>query len=224
MQSLITFKHVYKTYDNDRHALRDVSFSLNKNELIFLTGESGAGKTTLFKLISAQEKITSGELNYNSQKINELNISQKSDYRKKIGIIFQDFRLIKDLNIFDNIAIPLQILKKSKKEISLNVLAILEQLNLKDYSKSFPEHISGGEKQRVAIARALVHQPEIIIADEPTGNLDRKNAEQIMTIFKGLSSKGVAVLIATHDESFLKVKNARHIELSSGQILKDVIL
>ena len=111
MQSLITFKHVYKTYDNDRHALRDVSFSLNKNELIFLTGESGAGKTTLFKLISAQEKITSGELNYNSQKINELSISQKSDYRKKIGIIFQDFRLIKDLNIFDNIAMPLQILK-----------------------------------------------------------------------------------------------------------------
>ena len=136
MDSLISFKHVYKTYDSDRHALRDISLSLNSSELVFLTGPSGAGKTSLFKLISTQEKISSGELLYKNENLGDFSLQQTADYRKKLGIVFQDFRLISDLNIFDNIAVPLKIQNYSKKDISLAVGEILERFNLKNYEKN----------------------------------------------------------------------------------------
>ena len=222
---MISLKHVYKTYDSDRHALRDISFSLNPSELIFLTGPSGAGKTTLFKLLSIQEKITSGELNFNNFPMNDFNLKRMTEYRRKLGIVFQDFRLIADLNIFENIAIPLRIQNYSKRDISLAVHEVMERFGLKEYANSFPDYISGGEKQRVAIARAIVHKPELIIADEPTGNLDRKNALSVLSIFQDLATQGVAVMVATHDEEFLKSTSkrsrVRQIHLDSGHVAKD---
>jgi cell division transport system ATP-binding protein len=220
MNTLISFKHVYKTYDSDRHALRDISFDINKSDLVFLTGPSGAGKTTLFKLISLQEKISNGQLLINNKAVNDFNIFQKSDYRKKLGIVFQDFGLIPDLTLFDNIAVPLVIQKMSKKQIHLAVNEILEKFNLKDYATSYPDYISGGEKQRAAIARAIIHKPDFVIADEPTGNLDRKNANTVIAILKDLTLKGVAVIVATHDEELLKQKDVKQIYLENGQINK----
>jgi cell division transport system ATP-binding protein len=222
---MILLKHVYKTYDSDRHALRDISFTLNPSELIFLTGPSGAGKTTLFKLLSIQEKITSGQLNFNDYPMNDFNLKRMTDYRRKLGIVFQDFRLIADLNIFENIAVPLKIQNYSKKEVLLAVGEVLERFGLEEYAQSFPDYISGGEKQRVAIARAIVHKPELIIADEPTGNLDRKNALSVLNIFQDLAAQGVAVMVATHDEEFLKSttnkSKVRQIHLERGHVVKD---
>lgn len=222
---MISLKHVYKTYDSDRHALRDISFSLNSQELIFLTGPSGAGKTTLFKLLSLQEKTSSGELSCHNKSMSDFNLKQMVEYRRKLGIVFQDFRLMTELNIFDNIAVPLKIQKYSKKEISFAVESVLERFGLAEHAKSFPDYISGGEKQRVAIARAIVHKPDLLIADEPTGNLDRKNALSVLSIFQDLSAQGVAVMIATHDEEFLKSTSSRtsirQIHLDAGQVLKD---
>lgn len=222
---MISLKHVYKTYDSDRHALRDISFTLNPSELIFLTGPSGAGKTTLFRLLSIQEKISSGELQFKNQSMNDFSIKNMTEYRRKLGIVFQDFRLISKRTIFENIAVPLEIQKKSKKEISTAVHEVIERFGLNDYTHSFPDYISGGEKQRVAIARAIVHKPELIIADEPTGNLDRKNALSVLTIFQDLAAQGVAVILATHDEEFLKSTNnkcqVRQIHLDHGHIVKD---
>lgn len=219
---MISFKHVYKTYDSDRHALRDISFKLNPSEIIFLTGPSGAGKTTLFKLLSIQEKISSGEFLFKDQDVNTFGLQKISDYRRKMGIVFQDFRLISELSIFDNIAAPLKIQNYSNKEISLAVNSVLERFQLTSYANSYPDYISGGEKQRVAIARAIVHKPILLIADEPTGNLDRQNASSVMAIFKQLAQEGVAVMIATHDEALLNKENAyqnsRHIHLENGLI------
>lgn len=225
---MISLKHVYKTYDSDRHALRDINLTLNPSELIFLTGSSGAGKTTLFKLLSIQEKISSGELTVNDRSLQDFNIQHMTDYRRKLGIVFQDFRLISDLSIFDNVAVPLKIQKYSKKEISLAVEAVLERFGLQDYMNSFPDYVSGGEKQRVAIARAIVHKPELIIADEPTGNLDRTNALAVISIFQELAAQGVAVMVATHDEEFLKrtsnKSRVRQVHLDHGHIVKDQTL
>lgn len=225
---MISFKHVYKTYDSDRHALRDISFKLDPSEIIFLTGPSGAGKTTLFKILSVQEKISSGEFSFKNEDVSAFNINKIAEFRRKMGVVFQDFRLISHLNIFDNVAAPLKIQNYSNKEINLAVNGALERFNLKSYANSYPDYISGGEKQRVAIARAIVHKPLLLIADEPTGNLDRQNASSVMSIFKQLAQEGVAVMIATHDEALLSkesaYKNSRHIHLENGLITLENML
>lgn len=219
---MVTFKHVYKTYDTDRHALRDISFKLDPSEIIFLSGPSGAGKTTLFKILSLQEKISSGEYKFNNEDVNSFGLNQIAAYRRKMGIVFQDFRLIPQLNIFENVAVPLRIQNYSQKEIQVAVDNALQRFGLQSYAQSYPDYISGGEKQRVAIARAIVHKPLMIIADEPTGNLDRQNASTVMTIFQQLAQEGVAVMIATHDEALLNkngaYKNSRYIHLENGLI------
>jgi cell division transport system ATP-binding protein len=224
---MISFNHVYKTYNTNTHALRDLTMTIHSDDFIFLTGDSGAGKTTLFKLLTLQEKITSGDLLYKNQNLLAFNAFQIAKFRKSIGIVFQDFKLISELNLYDNVALPLKIQKKPKQEIKQKVEKIMNEFKIDHLAQQFPDFISGGEKQRVAIARAVVHEPNFVLADEPTGNLDRKNSDLIMSYFEKLSELGVTVLVATHDESVLKRnehrKNYRHLILSAGELKADSV-
>ncbi len=219
---MLKLRHVYKTYQNDRHVLRDLNFEANESGLYFIKGESGSGKTTLFKLLTAMTKPTSGEIFFNSVSISNLNAEKISEYRKNVGIIFQDYKLISSLTIAENIALPLKIQKLSATEIQKKLNALTEKLNLKDFINEYPDYISGGQQQKAAVARALIGNPELIIADEPTGNLDAQNSSGLIQILadyaEAHSVKGATVFIATHDESVLQKNNRRTLTLQNGQL------
>ncbi len=218
---MLRLRHVYKTYQNDRHVLRDLNFETAESGLYFIKGESGSGKTTLFKLLTAMIKPTSGEIFVNNLSVSKLNANKISDYRKNLGIIFQDYKLIFNMTIAENIVLPLKIQKKSQAEILKKLSAMAEKLNLQDFLNEFPEHISGGQQQKAAVARSLIADPELIIADEPTGNLDAQNSAQLIQILTDYANnhsiKGATVLIATHDEILLQSKNHRILNLQNGQ-------
>lgn len=218
---MINFKHVYKTYGGSRHALRDINFNIDQGEFVFLIGPSGAGKTTLFKLISAYERISTGHIHVINYDIENLRVGQIPFYRRKIGFVFQDFKLLKNKTIFENIALPLQILNTSSNEIKTRVNEIMLQVGLTGYEDQYPDFLSGGEQQRVAIARALIHRPELLIADEPTGNLDPKLSENILQLFFEFSTKGTTFIMATHDHRLLNHKKCRVLELDKGNLVSD---
>lgn len=219
---MIQLSHIYKTYDADKHALRDVSLHIDKNDFIFLTGPSGAGKTTLFRVISAQEKPTVGSYSFDEKNVLQFSTKDLILFRRSIGVIFQDFKLIPEMTILENIELPLSIQGQPKKERLKKATEIAETLNLKEILKSYPDYLSGGEKQRVAVARTLIHQPKLIIADEPTGNLDKDNSISVLSMIKNYSIRNeVPVLIATHDESLIRQFGNRSIQLQSGQISQD---
>lgn len=220
---MIQLKHIYKTYGADRHALRDLSLQINKGDFVFLVGPSGAGKTTLFKLISAYEKPTSGEMQVCGHSLNNIRLGQIPFYRRKIGFVFQDFKLLKNKTVFQNVALPLEIIN-SAGDHKKKTLEILEHVGLGHVHDQYPDFLSGGEQQRVAIARALIHDPELLIADEPTGNLDPKMSETILQLFFNFAKKGTTFFVATHDYRLLKLQNCRVLELEKGQLLEDRIL
>ncbi|HWU42042.1 MAG TPA: ATP-binding cassette domain-containing protein, partial [Bdellovibrio sp.] len=174
---MIEFSHVYKTYPGPVHALKNIDLTIDKGEFVFLTGPSGAGKTTLFKMISAYDAATSGGLKVAGYDLSEIKNNQVPFFRRKIGVIFQDFKLLKDRTIFENVALPLQIRGDKQLAIQRRVYEVLEQVGLAHKHDQYPEYISGGEQQRTAIARAIIHQPGVLIADEPTGNLDPRLSE-----------------------------------------------
>lgn len=218
---MIEFSHVYKTYPGPVHALKNLDLSITKGEFVFLTGPSGAGKTTLFKMISAFDKPTSGEVKVAGYSIREMREGQVPFFRRRIGVIFQDFKLLKDRTIFENVALPLLIRGDKSGQVQKRVYDILEQVGLAHKHDQFPEFISGGEQQRTAIARALVHQPGVLIADEPTGNLDPKLSEDIMDLLERVSSQGTTVFVATHDHEMVKRRKKRTLELREGLIVGD---
>lgn len=220
---MIQLKHIYKTYGANRHALRDLNMQIDKGEFTFLVGPSGAGKTTLFKLISAYEKPTTGEIEVCGHSLNHLKLGQTPFYRRKIGFVFQDYKLLKNKTVFENVVLPLQIINNRMIDKNKQVLELLEQVGLHDLQDQYPDFLSGGEQQRVAIARALIHHPELLIADEPTGNLDPKMSEAIMQLFFEFSKKGTTFFIATHDHRLLTLKNSRVLELNKGELVGDRI-
>lgn len=215
---MINLSHVYKTYLGPTHALRDITFTIEKGDFVFLTGPSGSGKTTLFKLIAGFDKPTSGHVEAGGYALHSLQHDQLPFYRRKIGVVFQDFKLLKNRTLFENVCLPLQINEVEAKTIPDKVFEILETLNLAEKAHFYPEFVSGGEQQRTAIARAVVHEPSILIADEPTGNLDQKLTDEIMEVFEKICGKGTTILLATHDQYLIQNYPRRSIELYEGAL------
>jgi cell division transport system ATP-binding protein len=216
---MIRFDHVFKRYPNGREALSDLSLELASGEIAFLTGHSGAGKSSLLKLIALIERPSRGQLIVNGQNVGAVPRSKIPAYRRQIGVVFQDHKLLHDRTIFDNIALPLIIAGIGTKEIGKRVRAALDQVGLLGREQSRPLELSTGEQQRVGIARAVVSKPPILIADEPTGNLDPDLSLEVMNIFRRFNEVGVTVLIASHDLYLLEQFPVRRIRLEGGKIV-----
>jgi len=219
---MINLSHVSKRYPNGHEALKDVSFDIAAGEMVFLAGHSGAGKSTLFKLITRIEKPTSGHILVDKQNLSRMRRSKVPALRREIGVIFQDHKLLFDRSVFDNVALPLIVIGMPHDEIQKRVRAALGKVGLSGKEKQYPITLSGGEQQRVGIARAVINRPNILLADEPTGNLDESLSDEIIDIFADFNRVGVTVLIATHDIRQVERLNKRTIKLARGVIIEDV--
>ncbi len=218
---MIRFDNATKRYSEGHEALSCVSFDLNEGEMSFLTGHSGAGKSTLLKLIACIERPTRGQVVVNGINISKLRKGKIPYLRRNIGIIFQNHQLLFDRTVFDNVALPLVIQGLPHREIGRRVRAALDKVNLLNKEKLYPVTLSGGEQQRVGIARAVVHKPPIILADEPTGNLDPELSAEIMQLFEQFNQVGVCILIASHDIDLINSMDKRIITLQQGKIIFD---
>lgn len=216
---MIKLSHVSKRYPNGHQALNNINLNITPGEMVFLAGHSGAGKSTLFKLITRIEKPTSGQIIVDNQNIGRLKDSKIPALRREIGVIFQDHKLLFDRSVFDNVALPLIVAGVPHDQIKKSVRAALGKVGLAGKEKSLPITLSGGEQQRVGIARAVIHRPNILLADEPTGNLDDALSDEIIDIFADFNRVGTTVLIATHDLRQVKRLGKRTIELANGQIV-----
>ena len=215
---MISFTQVHKRYPGGYQALKNVSFNIAEGEMLFVTGHSGAGKSTLLKLIAAIERPNLGSVIVNNQNVGVLKERALPYLRRNLGIIFQDHKLLFDRNVFDNVMLPLQICGFDYRESHKRVRAALDKVGLLKREKSNPIALSGGEQQRLCIARAIVNRPAILLADEPTGNLDTEYAHEIMAIFKSFHQVGVTLLISTHDESVLQDTGVRVLALRHGEL------
>ena len=215
---MIRFDHVFKRYPNGREALSDLSLEIAAGEIVFVTGHSGAGKSSLLKLISLIERPSRGQLIVNGQNVAAIGRRKVPAYRRQIGMVFQDHKLLHDRTIFDNIALPLIIAGVGTKEIGKRVRAALDQVGLLGRERSFPLELSAGEQQRVGIARAVITKPPVLIADEPTGNLDPDLALEVMNLFQRFNAVGVTVLVATHDVHLLELFRVRRIHIEKGHL------
>ncbi|AWS50505.1 MULTISPECIES: cell division ATP-binding protein FtsE [Providencia] len=216
---MIRFEHVSKAYRGGRQALQGVDFHLQPGEMAFLTGHSGAGKSTLLKLICGIERPSAGHILFNGHDISRLKNREIPFLRRQIGMIFQDHHLLFDRTVYDNVSMPLIISGASTEDIRRRVSAALDKVGLLDKAKNFPIQLSGGEQQRVGIARAVVNKPTMLLADEPTGNLDGELSEGIMRLFEEFNRVGVTVLMATHDIALIERRNCRVLTLSEGRML-----
>ncbi|MCW5601999.1 cell division ATP-binding protein FtsE [Nitrosomonas sp.] len=216
---MISFKNVYKRYPDGFEALKNVAFTIDAGELVYLTGHSGAGKSTLLKLIAAIERPTSGHITVSEQNVNALKKSTIPFLRRSLGIIFQDQKILYDRSVFANVMLPLQIRGFEKKMSAARVRAALDKVGLLAKETANPITLSGGEKQRLCIARAVVHRPSILIADEPTANLDIAYAQSIMEVFRSFQQVGVTVLVATHDVTLLNDTRYRTLTLNQGKLI-----
>jgi cell division transport system ATP-binding protein len=215
---MIQFERVSKRYPNGREALSNVGFFVGRGELVFITGRSGAGKSTLLKLIALLERPSRGTVSVNGHSIGALQVRHIPAFRRQIGMVFQDHKLLADRPVFDNVALPLVVAGAPLKEIDKRVRAALDQVGLLGKERMLPVELSVGEQQRVGIARAIVGKPPIIVADEPTGNLDPDLALEVMRLFKRFSEVGVTVLVATHDLHVVREFVGREIILANGQL------
>jgi cell division transport system ATP-binding protein len=215
---MINFDNVSKRYEGGREALSQVSFKLRRSEMAFLTGHSGAGKSTLLKLIIVMERASQGQVVVDGQNLNRLKVRQIPQIRRNIGVVFQNHQLLFDRTVFDNVALPMIIAGYQPREAGRRVRAALSKVGLQGKEKQFPMALSGGEQQRVGIARAVVNKPPILLADEPTGNLDPKLSREIMELFQQFNGVGVTVLIASHDLALIEQMGLRVLQLDHGRL------
>lgn len=218
---MLTFENVTKKYPNGKLALDDVSFHINEGEFVFLVGPSGAGKSTAIRLLIQQEIPSSGSIVYENIKVNKLKGSKLAQYRRQLGIVFQDFKLLNARTVWENVSFVLEVGGKPTPQIKKSVEYVLDLVGLLDKKNSFPETLSGGEQQRVAIARAIVTEPKVLLADEPTGNLDRNNAWDIIQLLNKINNWGTTVIVATHDTEIVDSLNKRVIAFEAGRVVRD---
>ena len=218
---MIVFDRVSKVYPDNSVALEGVTLSIEPKEFISIVGPSGAGKTTLLKLLLAEEAPTDGAVYYESTNIHPLKKKEIDAFRRKVGMVFQDFRLLPNKTVYENIAFTMEAAGRADEEIEQDVPHVLELVDLSAKVWNFPRELSGGEKQRVAIARALVNEPEVIIADEPTGNLDPANTYDIVQILKKINDLGTTVILATHNKGIIDLLKKRVVAMERGKIVRD---
>jgi cell division transport system ATP-binding protein len=218
---MLYFDKVSKEYENGNKVLEDISLTIHPGELVSIVGHSGAGKTTMIKLLLAEEHPTSGKVHFHSEDIHKLKGSDMSKYRRKVGVVFQDFRLIPNKTAYENVAFAMEAAGKHDEDIREDVPHVLELVDLKDKMHHFPHQLSGGEQQRVAIARAIINRPEIIIADEPTGNLDPLNTYDIVQILKKINDLGTTVILTTHNKGIVDNLGRRVITMEDGKVIRD---
>lgn len=220
-QGLIFLDKVSKSYSSGAPALNGITLHVKKGEFVFVVGDSGSGKSTLIKLLLRELTATEGQVHVMGQDLAKLRHRQIPKYRRNLGVVFQDFRLLKDRNVYDNVAFAQRIIEKSTKEIRRNVPAVLSTVGLAGKYKSKPKQLSGGEQQRVALARALVNRPSILLADEPTGNLDPKNSWEIMQLLEEINESGTTVIVVTHNREIVNAMHKRVVTMKKGVIVSD---
>ena len=218
---MIEFKGVSKIYNNNVKALSDVNVKIDTGEFVFLVGPSGSGKSTFIKMLLKEVDTTTGDVIVADKKLADVTRKQVPYYRRKIGMVFQDFRLIPNLNVYENVAFAMRVVEASPREIRKRVPTVLSLVGLSHKYKMFPNELSGGEQQRVSLARAIVNNPSVLIADEPTGNLDPETAKEIMDLLKDINTAGTTIVMATHAKDIVDTMKKRVIAIESGNIVRD---
>lgn len=218
---MIKFDNVTKIYQDDTAVLQDVSFEIKEGEFVSIVGKSGVGKTTLIKLILGLEKPTSGKVYFKDLDLSQADSQQIQETRRKIGCIHQDYKLLSKKTVYENVAYIMQVEGKENEEIESEVLKVLDVIGLRDKINNFPDQLSGGEQQRLAFSRAIINNPDIVIADEPTGNLDPYNTYEVVSLLQKINKTGKTVILATHDREIINKLGKRVITLEDGKILRD---
>lgn len=218
---MIELSNVSKLYDNEVTGVKDLNLKIKNGEFVFLVGESGSGKSTLLKLLMKELDPTEGTISIDDEDVSHLKRKNVAELRRRMGIVFQDYRLLPKKTVYENVAFALEVIEESTRKIRRSVPLALNMVGLAHKSKYLPGEISGGEQQRTAIARAIVNSPSILLADEPTGNLDPKNSKEIMELIERINHKGTTVIIATHDQAIVDTMQKRVVHLEKGEIVRD---
>ena len=218
---MISLEHVSKSYAAGIPALNDVNITIDDGEFVFVVGDSGSGKSTLIKLLLKELEPSEGTISVNGHRLNKIRRRHIPKFRRNIGVVFQDFRLLEDRNVYENVAFAQRVIGEANRNIKKNVPAMLSMVGLAAKYRSFPRQLSGGEQQRVAIARALINEPNILLADEPTGNLDNNNAWETRKLLEEINEKGTTVIVVTHNLEIVKAMNKRVITINKGVVVSD---
>jgi cell division transport system ATP-binding protein len=219
--TVIEFNNISKIYDNGTMGVKDINLSIDKGEFAFIVGSSGSGKTTLFKLLLKEIAPSKGTMKIKNKDITFLHRKYIPFLRRKIGVVFQDFRLLPNKTVYENVAYAMQVSGAKQREIRRNVPMVLSMVGIENKAKSFPHELSGGQQQKVALARAIVNNPDILLADEPTGNLDPQNSWEIMKLLNDINHRGTTVVVVTHDKELVDGMKKRVIELEDGSVIRD---
>ncbi|MBM7096882.1 MULTISPECIES: cell division ATP-binding protein FtsE [Alteribacter] len=218
---MITMKEVWKTYPNGVMAINGIDIHIDKSEFVYVVGPSGAGKSTFIKLMYREEKPTRGSIQIGDEELSKVKERHIPYLRRRIGVVFQDFKLLPTLSVYENVAFALEVIEESKANIRKRVMQVLEIVRLKNKARFLPQELSGGEQQRVAIARAIVNNPSVLIADEPTGNLDPETSWEIMKILEEINNRGTTIVMATHNKEIVNTMRKRVIAIEGGRVARD---